>query len=48
MSQTARPAPVDKELYKRFQKTCIDQDRPVRDALEDAIRMYISTSRGEA
>jgi hypothetical protein len=37
----ARPASVDRELYKLFQHFCIDREVSAREALERALREFL-------
>lgn len=45
MSKKVRPPKIDKELYKKFKKFCIDEDLETGKGLEQAIKEF--TEEGE-
>ncbi len=47
MTKLSRPASVSRELYKKFQHFCIDKEVSAREALENAIELYMNNEGGK-
>lgn len=41
MSKKTRPTQVNKEVYNKFKKYCIDNDLELSEALEEAIVKFV-------
>lgn len=41
MSKKIRPTQIDKEIYIRFKKYCIDNDLRIDETLEEAIEKFV-------